>query len=79
VKAVDANAARSATFANMRPGKYYAAAFRGITMDLAKTRGFLDLIAPDAVKIEIPVNGQVNITAPLISDEKIKAAEQKVP
>ena len=55
------------------------AAFRGIDMELARTRAFLDLIAPEAEKIEIPVGGQVSAQAKLIPAEKIKAAEAKLP
>jgi len=79
LKALDNKAGASTSFADVRPGKYYIAAFRGIDMGLAQNRTFLDLIAPDAVKIEIPANGQASATAPLIPEDKIKAAERKVP
>jgi len=79
LEALDNKAGASTSFADVRPGKYYIAAFRGIDMGLAQNRTFLDLIAPDAVKIEIPANGQASATAPLIPEDKIKAAERKVP
>jgi hypothetical protein len=79
LKAVDTKAGASTSFADLRPGKYYVAAFRDIDMALAQNRTFLDLIAPGAIKIEIPADGKASATAPLIPSEKIKAAEQKVP
>lgn len=79
VKAVNATAGTSTNFADLRPGKYHVAAFRGIDMAVATTRAFLDLIAPDAVKIEIPANGEASAAAPLIPEEKIEAAKRKVP
>ena len=79
LKAADIKEGASTTFSDLRPGKYYVAAFRGIEMALAQNRAFLDLIAPGAVKIDIPANGQARAMAPVISEEKIRAAEQKVP
>ncbi|MEO8098715.1 MAG: carboxypeptidase-like regulatory domain-containing protein [Acidobacteriota bacterium] len=79
MRAGNATAGTSTSFADLRPGKYYVAAFRDIDMGLAQNRTFLDLIAPDAVKIEIAANGQASAAAPLISEEKMEAAERKVP
>lgn len=79
IKAINATAGTTVSFTDLRPGKYHAAAFRGIEMGLAQNRAFLDLIAPDAAKIEVPVDGQANGVAPLISEEKVQAAEQRVP
>jgi len=78
LKAADVTAGASTSFADLRPGKYYVAAFRGIDMAMAQNRPFLDLIAPHAAKIDIPAGGQASAAAPLISEETIKLAEQKI-
>lgn len=66
-------------FQNLRPGTYYAAAWEDIDSGLAQARDFLNLVAGDAVKLEVAEGGNSFAQLKIVPAAKIKAAEEKLP
>jgi len=79
VKTVTADQNGGFTFANLRPGVYYVAAWEEIDTGLAQARDFLNQFTGEATKLELAEGGHSATEVKLIPSAKIKAAEEKLP
>lgn len=66
-------------FQNLRPGTYQVATWEEIDLGLAQAREFLNLVKDNAVKLEIAEGARFSVQLKIVSADKIKAAEEKLP